>query len=141
MADHSFCRRLLAQVMEQVRVQVPDEIRKEAWAYNYKDGHCEFQIPSEKMYWYGGSCCNWHAKYKGWNEYLDRLRIESLREVRKEAELTWIEWWDLYSKYGEILKEDGFEMDFGTIAMEAENLMNAISDKLKEEGYDEEGKV
>jgi len=72
MPDHTMCRSLLSVIMKEVYAKVPYELVMEAWAYNYNDGHCEFQIPSENLYWYGSACCAWIAKYHGWTEYLNR---------------------------------------------------------------------
>ena len=67
-----FCRVLYRQIMEDVRREVPPEIVKEAWVYNFHDGRFEFQIPSQDFYWYGQADNAWDAKTKGWESYLSR---------------------------------------------------------------------
>lgn len=74
---HSFCQKLLAETMKDVRKAVPVDQQKEAWAYNYHNGYCEFQIPSQRIYWYGQACCLWHAKHRGWESYLWKLEREA----------------------------------------------------------------
>lgn len=71
---HEFCRLMLKDIMEEVSLHVPPEIIREAWAYRDKD-YIEFQIPSQKFFWYGQGCCKAWAKYKGWESYLNKLGV------------------------------------------------------------------
>jgi hypothetical protein len=76
MADHTFCRMMLAEVMKDVKKHVSKDLQKEAWTYKFDDRNQEFQIPSVQMYWYGSACCGWQARYEGWNNYLRSLGVE-----------------------------------------------------------------
>ena len=70
-----FCRAVYNKVMQDVRKHVPAHLVKEAWGYNYGDGHVEFQIPSVKYYWHGQGCCLYQAKYEGWCAYLRKQGV------------------------------------------------------------------
>lgn len=77
MADHTFCRMSLAQVMPEVKKVTTVQERKDAWAYIFEscDGHGEFHGPN-KFYWHGSACCKWISRYYGWSAWLEKHHPE-----------------------------------------------------------------
>lgn len=77
MADHTFCRVLLREVMKVVRKHVAAKDIKEAWGYRlscFNDDTVEFHGPNG-FYWYGQGCCVWVAKATGWGAYLKSIGV------------------------------------------------------------------
>lgn len=73
---HTFCRRLLATVMEDVREAIPSSEIEKAWGYKCSwPNSVEFHGP-DGFYWHGQGCCVWHAKAQGWQAYLDHIGWE-----------------------------------------------------------------
>ena len=66
---HAYCRRLLAQVMPQVRELVPPEQVEAAWAWRSGRRQVEFHGPGG-FFWHGQGCCRWYARAEGWQAYL-----------------------------------------------------------------------
>lgn len=70
MADHTFCRLLLKQVMVDVRKVTTAKDRKGCWAWCDTGDYGEFHGPNG-FYWHGGAHCKWEARAKGWMAWLD----------------------------------------------------------------------
>ena len=72
MSNHAFCRKLLQEVLKDVRAQVrPAEIKK-AWAYKSSFGGFEFHGP-DGFYEMAKGDCLWSAHADGWEKYLTGL--------------------------------------------------------------------
>jgi len=70
---HSFCRKLLAEVMKQVKVKVSKVEIESSWAYKNGVRSYEFHGPNN-FYVHGlNADCIWSAKADGWMKYLDSL--------------------------------------------------------------------
>jgi len=86
MADHSFCRMLLKDVMGDIRKVTTPEQRKAAWAYKYEGTQSiEFHGPNE-FFWHGRGCCRWEAAAHGWIAYIEKFHPELAAETVKKME-------------------------------------------------------
>ena len=68
MSNHTFCRKLLAEVMKEVREKVSKEDIKKAYAHE-TFGTFEFHGPNG-FYRVCRGDCKWSAKADGWERYL-----------------------------------------------------------------------
>lgn len=76
MTDHAFCRALLTEVMIEVRKHITAQERKTSWAWRSGDHCADFHGP-EGFYWYGGGCCLWDVKARGWSAWLQERGFET----------------------------------------------------------------
>lgn len=74
--DHTFCRLMLRETMEDVRKVTTAAERKTAWGYKYSGQEMvEFHGPDE-FYWHGRGCCVYLARAKGWEAWLEKYHSE-----------------------------------------------------------------
>jgi len=83
MNDHDFCRTLLKVTMQDVREHTTVKERKAAWTYQSALGY-EFQNPALGIYWYGKACCAWHARAKGWGQWMSEKKFNHYKRERKQ---------------------------------------------------------
>lgn len=82
-ADHQFCRTLLADTMKDIRLVATPEQIKAAWAWLTIDTY-EFHGP-DNFYVVTKGDCLWSAKADGWEQWLThRVRIEE-EELEKRC--------------------------------------------------------
>jgi hypothetical protein len=67
--DIIFCRRLLAQIIPDVKM-AGKLVNKDAWVWNNGRDCWEFHGPDD-FYWYGTACNAYEARYKGWSAWLE----------------------------------------------------------------------
>jgi len=74
MSEHDFCRKLMVEIMVDVRKHTTAVERSKAWAWD--DGrNYEFHGP-DGFFWHGQACCRWAARAQGWSAYLEKLGVE-----------------------------------------------------------------
>lgn len=69
--DHAFCRSLLSQAHELVKLHYPEtNLRADAWVWHFQRDDWEFHGP-DGFYWNGSATNAWEARYKGWMAWLN----------------------------------------------------------------------
>ena len=84
MADHTFCRMMLAQVIPWVNKVTTPEVRKGTWAWRFTRDHHEWHGP-DKFYWHGSACCKYMARYEGWSRWLEEWHPDTYKAMEDEA--------------------------------------------------------
>jgi len=84
--SHDFCREYLKRIMRTVRNHTTLEQRNSVWTWKCGLGSSpkhEFHGP-DGFYWYGQSCCKWHARTEGWISWLEHNVVSSLQLYMEE---------------------------------------------------------
>lgn len=85
MADHTFCRLMLAQVIPWVNKVTTPAVRKTTWAWEFsRYKHYEWHGP-DSFYWQGGACCKYMARYEGWSAWLRVKHPDTYKAMEDEA--------------------------------------------------------
>ena len=77
-----FDRVLYAQIIPDVRKNVPNVRLRDAWVWKAGKDHWEFHY--RDFYWHGSASGAYEARYMGWSAYLESVGAEGYRkeEVR-----------------------------------------------------------
>jgi hypothetical protein len=84
MADHTFCRLMLRQVMPWVNRVTTPEVRKATWPWHFHRDHHEWHGPGG-FYWHGSACCKYMARYEGWCAWLKQHHPDAYVAMEQEA--------------------------------------------------------